>query len=301
MPTMTMPKTSASVGIADHMKRGIRALREAPLLAVLILAGLLFVAFFADFIAPHDPRLPVPEAKFFAPPFWMEGGSMNYPLGTDFQSRDVLSRLIFGARVSLIVGMMGTLVAGGIGTTMGILAGYLGRWVDQVIMRLTDAWLALPSLVFAIFLATMIGPSMWNIVIILGAVYWTRYARVIRGEVLSLREREYVKLAEIAGASKLRIILRHILPNVMNTTMVLASLTVGVVIIAEASLSFLGVGVPPPQPAWGLMLSEARPTLMAGQWWLTVFPGVCIVLVVLATQLLGDWLRVRLDPQLRNL
>jgi peptide/nickel transport system permease protein len=184
---------------------------------------------------------------------------------------------------------------------MGILAGYIGRWVDQVIMRLTDAWLALPALVFAIFLATMIGPSMWNIVIILGAVYWTRYARVIRGEVLSLREREYVKLAEIAGASKLRIILRHILPNVMNTTMVLASLTVGVVIIAEASLSFLGVGVPPPQPAWGLMLSEARPTLMAGQWWLTVFPGVCIILVVLATQLLGDWLRVRIDPQLRNL
>jgi peptide/nickel transport system permease protein len=256
---------------------------------------------FADVIAPHDPTLPVPGAKFFAPPFWMEGGSLNAPLGTDFQARDVLSRLIYGARVSLIVGLTGTLVAGGIGTALGILAGYLGRWVDQVVMRFTDAWLALPSLVFAIFLATMVGPSMWNIVIILGLVYWTRYARVIRGEVLSLREREYVKLAEIAGASKLRVILRHILPNVMNTTMVLASLTVGVVIIAEASLSFLGVGVPPPEPAWGLMLSEARPTLLAGQWWLTVFPGVCIMLIVLATQLFGDWLRVRLDPQLRNL
>jgi peptide/nickel transport system permease protein len=132
-------------------------------------------------------------------------------------------------------------------------------------------------------------------------VYWTRYARVIRGEVLTLREREFVKLAEIAGATKLRVIKRHILPNVMNTATVLASLTVGVVIIAEASLSFLGVGVPPPQPAWGLMLSEARPTLMAGQWWLTVFPGLCILLIVLATQLFGDWLRVRLDPQLRNL
>ena len=279
----------------------VKAVREAPLLAVVILGGLILVAVFADLIAPHDPTLPVPGAAIFAPPFWMEGGSTTIPLGTDFQGRDVLSRLIHGARVSLIVGIMGTLVAGGIGTLMGILSGYVGGFVDQIIMRVTDAWLALPAIVFAIFLAAMVGPSMWNIIVILGAVYWTRYARVIRGEVLSLREREFVKLAEIAGASRLRVIKRHILPNVMNTATVLASLTVGVVIIAEASLSFLGVGVPPPQPAWGLMLSEARSTLMAGQWWLTVFPGLCIGLIVLATQLFGDWLRVRLDPQLRNL
>jgi peptide/nickel transport system permease protein len=279
----------------------VKAAREAPLLVVIILGGLILVAIFADLIAPHDPTLPMPGAQMFAPPFWMEGGSLTAPLGTDFQGRDILSRLIHGARVSLIVGIMGTLVAGGIGTFMGILSGYVGGWVDQVIMRITDAWLALPAIVFAIFLAAMVGPSMWNIIVILGAVYWTRYARVIRGEVLSLREREFVKLAEIAGASRTRVIKRHILPNVMNTATVLASLTVGVVIIAEASLSFLGVGVPPPQPAWGLMLSEARPTLMAGQWWLTVFPGVCILLIVLATQLFGDWLRVRLDPQARNL
>jgi peptide/nickel transport system permease protein len=278
-----------------------RALRGAPLVAIAILGGLLVVAVLADAIAPHDPTLPVEGAGIFDPPFWMEGGSTVTLLGTDFQGRDVLSRLVHGARVSLIVGLMGTLVAGAIGTLMGILAGYVGGWVDQVIMRVTDAWLALPAIVFAIFLAAMIGPSMWNIIVILGAVYWTRYARVIRGEVLTLREREFVKLAEIAGAGRRRVIARHILPNVMNTTMVLASLTVGVVIIAEASLSFLGVGVPPPQPAWGLMLAEARPTLMAGQWWLTVFPGICIGLIVLATQLLGDWLRVKLDPQLRNL
>jgi len=288
-----------------RMAGGLRlvggALREAPRLAVVILVGLVGVAIFADLIAPYDPTLPVKGANVFDPPVWMEGGRSATPLGTDFQGRDVLSRLIFGARVSLLVGLMGTLVAGSIGTAMGILAGYVGGWVDQVIMRVTDAWLALPALVFAIFLAALVGPSMWNIVIILGSVYWTRYARVIRGEVLTLREREFVKLAEIAGASKLRVIRRHILPNVMNTTMVLASLTIGVVIIAEASLSFLGVGVPPPQPAWGLMLSEARSMLMAGQWWLTVFPGACIVLIVLATQLFGDWLRVRLDPQLRNL
>jgi peptide/nickel transport system permease protein len=282
-------------------QRRAGAARGAPLVPAILLGGLAFVALFADFIAPHDPTLPVQGASMFAPPFWMEGGTTVAPLGTDFQGRDILSRLIHGARVSLIVGLMGTLVAGAIGTAMGIVSGYVGGWVDQIIMRVTDAWLALPALVFAIFLAAMIGPSMWNIIIILGAVYWTRYARVIRGEVLTLREREFVKLAEIAGAGKLRVIRKHILPNVMNTATVLASLTVGVVIIAEASLSFLGVGVPPPQPAWGLMLSEARPTLMAGQWWLTVFPGVCILLIVLATQLFGDWLRVRLDPQTRNL
>jgi len=200
-----------------------------------------------------------------------------------------------------MVGFTAVIFAGVIGTGLGILSGYLGGWVDQVVMRLTDTWLALPALTFAIFLAAIVGPSMWNIVLILGITYWTRYARVIRGEVLTLREREFVKLAEIAGASRLRVIKKHILPNVMNTATVLASLTVGVVIIAEASLSFLGVGVPPPQPAWGLMLSEARPTLMVGQWWLTVFPGTCILLIVLATQLFGDWLRVRLDPQQRNL
>src|SRR5215475_13942862 len=301
MPMITMSKTTPPMPVVDRLKRGLTALREAPLLAVLILTGLVVVAVFADVIAPYDPTLPVPGAKFFAPPFWMEGGSLHVPLGTDFQARDVLSRLIFGARVSLLVGLMGTLVAGGLGTALGILSGYLGGWVDQMVMRFTDAWLALPALVFAIFLATMLGPSMWNIVIILGLVYWTRYARVIRGEVLSLREREFVKLAEIAGASRTRVIMRHILPNVLNSAMVLASLTIGVVIIAEASLSFLGVGVPAPQPAWGSMLAEGRAMLMVGDWWLTILPGLCILLVVLATQLLGDWLRVRLDPQLRNL
>ena len=279
----------------------VKATREAPLAAVVILGGLILAALFADVLAPYDPTLPVKGAEMFMPPFWMDGGSLATPLGTDFQGRDILSRLLYGARVSLIVGLMGTLVAGGIGTALGIVSGYLGGWVDQIIMRVTDAWLALPAIVFAIFLAAMVGPSMWNIIVILGLVYWTRYARVIRGEVLTLRERDFVKLAEIAGASKRRVIKKHILPNVLNTATVLASLTVGVVIIAEASLSFLGVGVPPPQPAWGLMLSEARPTLMAGQWWLTVFPGACILLIVLATQLFGDWLRVRLDPQTRNL
>jgi peptide/nickel transport system permease protein len=275
--------------------------RDLPVLPLAILIPFVFIAVFANFIAPYDPTEPIPGAKIFEPPFWSAAGSTRALLGTDFQGRDVVSRLIFGARVSLIVGVMGTLVAGSIGTTLGMLAGYIGGWVDQLIMRVTDAWLALPAIVFAIFLATMVGPSMWNIIIILGAVYWTRYARVIRGEVLSLREREFVKLAEIAGASRKRVIMRHILPNVMNSTMVLASLTIGVVIIAEASLSFLGVGVPPPEPAWGSMLADGRSMLMVGDWWLTIFPGLGIMLVVLATQIFGDWLRIRLDPQQRNL
>ena len=301
MVSTTAPTMSSPVEVARGLPRWLRLVRAWPLVPMLILVPLILVALCADVIAPYDPTQPVPGAKIYAPPFWMPGGSMHTLLGTDFQSRDILSRLLFGARVSLIVGVMGTLVAGSLGTALGILAGYLGGWVDQIIMRVTDAWLALPALVFAIFLATVVGPSMWNIIAILGLVYWTRYARVIRGEVLSLREREFVKLAEIAGATRWRVIRRHILPNVLNTTMILASLTIGVVIIAEASLSFLGVGVPPPQPAWGSMLAEARSTLMAGKWWLTVWPGLCILLVVLATQLCGDWLRVRLDPQLRNL
>ncbi len=276
-----------------------RWLKDAPLLPGIILIGLVLTAIFAGLIAPYDPTLPIQGAKVFQPPFWMDGGNTNALLGTDFQGRDVLSRLIFGARVSLLVGVTGTAVAGGIGLILGILAGYLGGWVDQAVM--TDAWLALPFLMFAIFLAALIGAGVLNIVIVFGFVYWTRYARVIRGEVLSLREREFVRLAQVAGVSTPKIILRHILPNVLNTWTVLASLTVGVVIVTEASLSFLGVGVPPPTPAWGLMLSEARSTLMAGYWWLTVFPGVCISAVVLAANLFGDWLRVRLDPQRREL
>ena len=277
----------------------IRA-RGFPLVPVLILAGVAFIAIFANVLAPHNPEIGSLSARF-KPPFWQHGGTWSYPLGTDQLGRDVLSRLIFGARVSMVVGFTAVIFAGVIGTALGILSGYLGGWVDQVIMRLTDTWLALPALTFAIFLAAIVGPSMWNIVIILGGVYWTRYARVVRGEVLSLKEREFVRLAIVAGCSKWTIMRRHILPNVVNSAIVLATLMLGVVIIAEASLSFLGVGVPPPQPAWGLMLSDGKQGLMVGYWWLTVFPGCCIMLMVLSANLLGDWLRVKLDPQLSQL
>ena len=271
-----------------------------PLIPISILLTVTLTAIFANVLAPHNPEVGVLGDRF-RPPAWQTGGSADHLLGTDHLGRDVLSRLIFGARISIIVGFMAVIVAGTIGTVLGIMSGYLGRWVDQVVMRTTDAWLALPALMFAIFLAAILGPSVSNIIIILAAVFWTRYARIIRSEVLSLKERDFVRLAIVAGCSKRTIMLKHILPNVINTAIVLGTLQLGIVIIAEASLSFLGVGVPPPQPAWGLMLADGKKGMMAGYWWLTVLPGSCLALMVLSANLLGDWLRVKLDPQLRQL
>ena len=274
--------------------------RGYPVVPIAIIVITALVAIFAEYLAPHDPEVGILGARF-KPPAWQAGGDPAYLLGTDHLGRDVLSRLIFGARVSMIVGFFAVIVAGVIGTALGIISGYFGGWVDQVIMRITDTWLAFPALIFAIFLAAILGPSLTNIIIILGAVFWTRYARVIRGEVLSLKERDFVRLAVVANCSTWTIMRRHILPNVVNSAIVLGSLQLGIVIIAEATLSFLGVGVPPPQPAWGLMLADGKKGMMAGYWWLTVLPGTCIMLMVLAANLLGDWLRVKLDPQLRQL
>lgn len=268
----------------------------AATLAALLLLAFVVVALLAPVLAPHDPTLGKLSARLL-PPAWIDAGRAEFLLGTDHLGRDVLSRLIYGARISLSVGVAAVLVAGTLGTTLGIVAGYLGSFADQLIMRVVDAWMAMPSLVFAIFLAAMVGQSTANVVLILGLVYWTRYARLVRGEVLSLRERDFVKLAIVTGASPLRIMLRHILPNVVNTTIVLATLMLGVVIVTEASLSFLGVGVPPPQPAWGLMLADGKQAMMVGKWWLTVLPGLCIMLTVLAASVLGDYLRDRFDPK----
>jgi peptide/nickel transport system permease protein len=291
-----------AIGLPPRSRSRLATLRlgDFPLIPALILGGVAFVAIFANLLAPHNPEIGSLTARF-RPPAWQAGGSTQYLLGTDQLGRDVLSRLIFGARVSMVVGFTAVIFAGVIGTVLGIVSGYLGGWVDQVIMRLTDSWLALPGLTFAIFLAAIVGPSMWNIVIILAVTYWTRYARVIRGEVLSLKEREFVRLAIVAGCTKWTIMRRHILPNIINSAIVLGTLMLGVVIITEATLSFLGVGVPPPEPAWGLMLSDGKQSLMVGRWWLSVLPGCCIMLMVLSANILGDWLRVKLDPQLRQL
>jgi peptide/nickel transport system permease protein len=314
-----MPTTTARVPFIVVLPRAIQrsldVVRAAPIIPLVVLTILGFAAVFAPVLAPHDKLQPVkptaaqcqarfgfPDCPYVdgMPPFWYSQGNLSTPLGTDYLGRDILTRLMHGARISLVVGLTGTLVAGIIGTLLGILAGYMGTWWDQIIMRITDAWLTLPSLVFAILLSSIRGPGLWNVVLILALVFWSRYTRVVRGEVLSLREREFVKLAEVNGVSRLAIIFRHLLPNVMNTVMVVFSLQVGISIIIEASLSFLGVGVPPPEPSWGLMMAQERESLMEGKWWLAVFPGICIMLLVLAANLMGDWLRVRLDPQLRN-
>jgi peptide/nickel transport system permease protein len=287
--TLTLGWRFASLRIGDF-----------PIIPTAILVTLALLAIFANVVTPYDPEIGTLGDRF-RPPFWQAGGSEAHLLGTDHLGRDVLSRLIFGARVSMVVGFTAVIFAGVVGTGLGILSGYLGGWVDQVIMRVTDTWLAIPALTFAIFLAAIVGPSQWNIVMILAITYWTRYARVIRGEVLSLKERDFVRLAIVAGCSKRTIMRKHILPNVLNSAIVLGTLMLGVVIVTEAALSFLGVGVPPPKPAWGLMLADGKKGLMAGYWWLTVLPGCCIMLMVLSSNLLGDWLRVKLDPQLRQL
>jgi peptide/nickel transport system permease protein len=313
--TIALDARSITTMDAQRTRRLFHFLHQLPTVPLLMLGLLAFVAIFADVIAPHsklDPVTPT-SAQCMAlygtascpyledvPPFWSEGGSLTTPLGTDFLGRDVLSRLMYGARISLLVALIGTLVAGTIGTLLGVLAGYMGKWWDQIIMRITDAWLTLPSLVFAILLLSVRGPGVWNVVLVLALVFWSRYSRAVRGEVLALRERDFVKLAEINGIGKPRIIFRHLIPNVMNTVMVLFSLQVGVAVIIEASLSFLGVGVPPPEPSWGLMLAQERDAMMEGKWWLAIFPGICISMLVLSANMLGDWLRVRLDPQLRN-
>jgi peptide/nickel transport system permease protein len=291
---------STAAVLADVPRRATRRLSSYPVVPLAIIGLMVLVALGADVLAPHNPEVGALGMRF-RPPVWQAGGSATHLLGTDHLGRDVLSRLLFGARVSLVVGFTAVIVAGLLGIALGITAGYLGGWVDEVIMRLTDTWLALPALTFAIFLAAVMGPSELNIIIVLACVYWTRYARVIRGEVLSLKEREFVRLAIIAGCSRLTIMRRHILPNVLNSAIVLATLMLGVVVVTEAALSFLGVGVPPPKPAWGLMLADGKRGLMAGYWWLTVLPGLCIMFLVLAANLLGDWLRVKLDPQLRQL
>lgn len=274
-------------------------MRRAPWIPMVIIGTMLVMALFAPLLAPYSPIDQTLRDKLL-PPFWMEGGSTKYLLGTDGFGRDILSRLIYGARVSLLVAVLALTAGGGVGLTIGILAGYLGGMIDNVLMRLVDAAFTFPAILFALLLAVTMGQGMATLVIAISLLLWASFARVIRGEVLALKQRDFVALAKVRGCSSVRIMATHILPNVLNTFMVLVTLNIGVVIVAEASLSFLGAGIPPPTPTWGLMISEGRGRI-ASAWWVALIPGIAITLLVLSVNLFGDWLRDRLDPRLRQL
>lgn len=274
-------------------------LRSYPLIpAFVLLVLLIFPAITADWLAPHDPVHGSVKDRRQPPVFF--GGTWKYPLGTDRIGRDILSRIMYGARVSLSISLVGIFVGGIIGATLGMLAGYFGGWIDTVIMRLVDISLALPAILLALVLAAATGPSFQTIIVVVAFVLWALYARQVRGEVLSIRERDFVARARVAGASRARIMARHILPNVTNTIIVLATLQVGSVIILEAALSFLGLGIPRPTPAWGIMVADGR-QLIVSAWWISFFPGLAITLTVFSLNLLGDWLRDRLDPKLKQI
>jgi peptide/nickel transport system permease protein len=281
-----------------HPRRVLSNILGIPLGSLGVLAIFLFVALFAELIAPYDP-LETNVAVRLQPPALL-GGDWTHPLGTDTAGRDILSRLMHGARLSLVVAVATLLIGGGVGTALGMLSGYAGGRTDSVLMRITDLTLSYPIILLALLLAAALGPSTMNVVIAVSCVLWAQFARVIRAETLVYREQGYVALAQVAGASTPHILRVHILPNVANTVLVLATLQMGWVVIVEASLSFLGAGVPPPEPAWGSMTAAGRDFVVSA-WWVPAMPGLAIMLVVLSLNLFGDWLRDKLDPRLRNL
>ena len=273
--------------------------RRVPWIPICIIAVMVSMALFAPLLAPYSPIDQTLRDKLI-PPFWVEGGGIDHILGTDAFGRDMLSRLIYGARVSLIVAALALTAGGGVGLVIGIVSGYFGGTVDNALMRLVDAAFTFPAILFALLLAVTMGQGLGTLVLAISLLLWASFARVIRGEVLSLKQRDFVALAKVRGCSSARIMLTHILPNVLNTFMVLVTLNIGVVIIAEASLSFLGAGIPPPTPTWGLMVSDGRGRI-AEAWWVSLIPGIAITLLVLSVNVFGDWLRDRLDPRLRQL
>jgi peptide/nickel transport system permease protein len=273
-------------------------LRVIPTLPVVVLLALCLLGLLAPLIAPHSPMQGSLGEKL-RPPAWVTGGKWAHPLGTDLLGRDILSRLLYGARTSLAVAAVTVVVAGTLGTILGLLSGYFGGVVDAIIMRFTDIALSLPLILVAIVLAAALGTSFGNVILVIVLLLWPRYARQVRGETLSIKERDFVALARIANCSHFRIMWRHIFPSVLPTLLVLVTLQAGYIVLLESTLSFLGVGIPPSTPAWGLMISEGR-TVMDSAWWVVLWPGLAILLMVLSGNLLGDWLRDRLDPTLKQ-
>ena len=278
---------------------GWRRIRRYPVVPLAILLVFLVIpAVFAPWVAPHDP-LEGRLSQRLLPPAWEERGSTEHLLGTDKLGRDNLSRIIYGARVSLMVSLIAIFVGGIIGTVLGLVSGYFGGRTDAVIMRLVDISLALPTILLALVLVAAVGPSFGTVITVLVVLLWARYARLVRGETLGIKELDFIARARVAGASHIRIMSKYIFPNVVNSLVVLATLQVGYVILLESALSFLGAGLPRPTPAWGVMVADGR-ELIVMAWWVSMFPGLAIMLTVLSLNLLGDWLRDHLDPKLRN-
>ena len=280
------------------LRRALKQLRRSPvgMIGTFMVASVVLVALFAPLLAPHDPAQHNRRERF-TPPMWMEGGSPTNVLGTDQLGRDVLSRLLYGSRISVAVGVASVVIGGALGAIFGLLAGLYGGRVDTAISRLIDTFLALPFLILVLAVIGILGPSLMTIILVLGFTGWATYARVVRGETLAMREREFVGAAQALGASRLRVAAKHVFPNISASVIVLATLDVAATILAESSLSFLGLGVQPPAVTWGLMISSGRDYLSSA-WWLAVFPGLAISYTVLGVIFLGDFLRDVLDPKI---
>ena len=283
----------------SHLYEGWRFFRRYPLIPITVLSILVFCALAANILASHDARSGGIRDRHI-PPAWTEEGTTNHLLGTDHSGRDVFSRMLFGARISLVVAAIALLSGGTIGTAMGVFSGYYGGIVDEIITRAVDIWQALPFLMVALVCVLLFEQSLTLLLFLMVALAWVPFVRVIRSVTLVIKNEPYVDLARVAGASTVRVLIRHILPGVVNTAVVISTLSVGSLIMAEAALSFLGAGVPSPTPTWGSMVADGR-SYLATAWWPTVYPGLAIFLVVMSLNFTGDWLRDRLDPRLRQL
>ena len=293
MASVLNASTSRVAQLRDLSRRA-RGLR-LPWIPLVIMAILMVSAAFAPLLAPYSPTETRILENRLAP-----GQSRSHPLGTDIMGRDMLSRLIYGARTAIFISLIALATGAFVGTIVGLVSGYKGGLADALIMRAADAALGFPTVLVAMMVVVLLGAGIENIILAVTLTVWARFARMIRGDVLAVKEMDFVTLARIAGLSTRVIILRHIFPNTINTMLVITSLLVGQVILLEASLSFLGLGLPPGAPAWGIMVSEGRDELLT-TWWLSLFPGLAITVVVLAFNFFGDWLRDTLDPKLRRI
>ena len=287
---MSVPQATAISGGFSWLRKTGRP----PLLATLVCLLLVVAAVFGTSLTPYTSTTIDFEAVLL-PPAWEAEGMLRHPLGTDQLGRDVVSRLVAGAQVSLMVAAAAVLFGGILGTFIGLIAGYFGGVVGSLLARLTDAFLALPFILMALALVSALGPGLGNIIIVMILTNWARYARLVRSEVLGIKERDFVLLARIAGVSRVKIALRHVLPNAINSVAILAVLDIGRAMMLESALSFLGLGVQPPSVSWGVMLVDSK-SLMGFAWWLAVFPGLAIFVSVLSFSALGDWLSAKLDP-----